>query len=124
MPLNNRGFDFICGKGFKIDVKASVEEKRCRDSYRWRFSTRYNMVPDYFACIAFDNRTSLNPLHFWLIPGEVANGFCHIGISASTISKWSAYEKSIGKLIKGCNILKGGAPRSALIRENATALTL
>ena len=60
---NNKGFDFICGKNYKIDVKSSC----IRNGNFWTFIINKNKVADYFLLIAFDNREELNPLHIWLI---------------------------------------------------------
>lgn len=71
MPNCNEGYDFICGKGFKIDVKSSCLHKK-RNC--WTFSIRRNKIADYFLMIAFDDRYSLNPLHIYLIKGtEIIN---------------------------------------------------
>jgi hypothetical protein len=69
-PYSNPGFDFICGKGFKIDVKSSCERVVSRKYSRWVFSIRHNRVADYFLCLAFDDRELLTPKHVWLIPGS------------------------------------------------------
>jgi hypothetical protein len=65
MSCNHPGYDFICGKGFKIDVKSSCLSK----INKWRFAIRNNIIADYFLLLAFDNRTDLNPMHIWLIKG-------------------------------------------------------
>ncbi len=71
MPNCNEGYDFICGKGFKIDVKSSCLQRK-RNC--WHFSIEKNKIADYFLMIAFDDRTNLNPLHIWLIKGtEIIN---------------------------------------------------
>jgi len=67
MPYGNKGFDFICNKGFKIDSKASCLLKK-RNNYS--FAIRNNKIADYFLCIGFDNRENLNPQHIWLIKGD------------------------------------------------------
>lgn len=66
MHVMNIGYDFICGKGHKIDVKSGC---LFRDG-NWRFGIRKNKIADFFLIIAFDNRKDLNPLHIWLIKGE------------------------------------------------------
>lgn len=63
MNCNNRGYDFICKMGFKIDVKSSVLNKK---NNCWQFGISYNHIADYFLLLAFDNRECLNPLHIWL----------------------------------------------------------
>lgn len=70
MPYGNKGFDFICNRGYKIDVKSSClrnGHNGKRDS--WRFVINHNKTADYFIMIAFDDRSSLQPHHIWLIKG-------------------------------------------------------
>ncbi len=104
MPPNNHGFDFYCGKVHKVDVKSSANGDK-NDS--WSFGIRKNAIADYFLCIAFDNRDDLNPEHLWLIPGNDVNHLVHLGISKSTISKWSQYEQPLDKVLACCNKMKG-----------------
>lgn len=108
MPNGNKGYDFICGKGFKIDVKSAcsrhVHKKYC-DS--WQFGIKRNMIADYFLCMAFDNRDNLNPKHIWLIPGKDVNDKTGIFISERQIKKWDYYKiNKIGEIINCCNIMK------------------
>ena len=106
MPMGNRGFDFICNRGMKIDVKSGVMNRSDRHICRWQFSIKRNTVPDYFLCIAFDNRDDLNPLHMWLIPGDT---ICHkssVAISESTIDKWDEYMMHIDETIACCDDMK------------------
>lgn len=70
MPMKNQGYDFVCGKGFKIDVKSGVLQYKKDGSVIWYFHTKKNIIADYFLFIAFDNRTDLNPCHIWLIEGN------------------------------------------------------
>lgn len=103
MPMNNPGYDFICGKGKKIDSKGSCIRKNRNN---WVFAIRRNTIPDYFCCIAFDNREDLTPLHIWLIPGHAVNHLTGISISPSTLDKWSKYEKPINELITCCDSIR------------------
>ena len=103
MPFGNKGFDFICGKGYKVDSKASV----IRNKKYWSFSINKNKIADYFALLIFDNRDNINPLHFWLIPGDIVNDKITLTISKSTITKWDEYKQDINKVIKCCNNIKG-----------------
>ena len=66
MPNNNPGYDIICGKGKKIDVKCS-----CLSNKKWSFAIDKNKIADYFLCISFDNRENLNVEHIWLMKGDV-----------------------------------------------------
>lgn len=103
MVYTNPGYDFICNKDYKIDVKSRALNKN-----QWCFDIKRNTVADYFLCLAFDNRTDLNPQHLWLIPGEILNDKMSATISISTVDKWSIYELT-GKLddvIICCDTLK------------------
>lgn len=81
MPFGNKGYDFVCGKGFKIDVKCStmydiktVRKIRNKEviTYKkgWKFNIRRNKTADYFLCIAIDDRDNLNVIYIWLIKGD------------------------------------------------------
>lgn len=103
MPHGHPGYDFICNKGKKIDVKASclnVREKR------WRYFIKYNSAADYFLCLAFDNREDLNPLHAWLVPSERLQHMSHANISQNTIYKWDKYRIEIDRVVKCCDEMK------------------
>jgi len=66
MPNNNPGYDVICGKGKKIDVKcACINIKN-----QWTFVIDKNKIADYFLMISFDNRENLNVQHIWLVKGD------------------------------------------------------
>jgi len=67
MPYGNIGFDFICNKGFKIDVKASC--LHVNNSYA--FHINRNKIADYFLLVGFDNRENLNPQHIWLMKSNI-----------------------------------------------------
>lgn len=107
MPNCNRGFDFICGKGFRIDCKSSA--MRChRGDYYWMFAIDRNIIADYFLCLAFDDRDSLNPLHAWMIPGEVVSHLKRLAIPATEygLNKWSQWERQITRVVECCDQLK------------------
>ncbi len=110
MPFGNPGYDFICGKGHKIDVKSACLTQGNRGSY-WLFNIKKNTTPAYFLCLAFDSRESLRPSHVWLIPGECVNEKTGLSISNGTRSllKWKPYEKPLDKVTAGCDILRGAA---------------
>lgn len=103
MPPNNKGYDFICNKGKKIDVKSACTHKT-RDS--WLFHIFKNKIADYFLCIAFDNRVDITPLHIWLVPADAVNDKTGVTISKSTISKWDEYKLDIDKVTACCDIMK------------------
>lgn len=104
MPFGNKGYDFICKNGFKIDVKSACIDK----INQWGFNIAYNTTADYFLCIAFDDRENLNPLHIWLMPGKDINTKQRIAIPNTNygITKWSEYERSLDKVIECCNKMK------------------
>lgn len=106
--MHNPGFDFICGRGYKIDVKSSCRITRGSIQDSWIFHIRKNKIADYFLCIAFDNRNNLNPEHLWLIPGEDVNNKTATSITESNTNKWSKYElnSKLEKVIACCNVRK------------------
>ena len=108
MPLGNPGYDFRCGKGFKIDVKSGCLRPHGRNA-RWQFSIRRNAVADYFLCIGFNNRVDLEPERVWLIPGRMINTLTHLYITNNImcIEEWEEYEKSINGVVACCDKLKG-----------------
>ena len=102
MPILNRGYDFICNQGKRIDVKSSCLWKNgC-----WGFHIEHNTIADYFLCLAFDNRKDLTPLHAWLIPGHVVNHLKKPVISPNTIHKWNKYRLDISKVSACCDALR------------------
>ena len=106
MQQGNPGFDYICGKGYKIDAKTACVGK-CHPN-TWQFNIKKNTIADYFLLLAFDNREDLNPEHIWLIPGDVINNHMGVTISRSTIDKWKQYEMidKLDKVIKCCNSMR------------------
>jgi hypothetical protein len=106
MPLTNPGYDFLCGKGFKIDVKSACRDQRSKNSRIWNFQIKKNAVPDYFLCIAFDNRESLTPEHVWLIPSKIIAHLTHFIVADSTRSKWSEYEKPLDRVLSCCREMR------------------
>ena len=108
MPMHNPGFDFICNRGKKIDVKSScIREVKCNTD-TWIFTINKNKIPDYFLCIAFDNRDDLNPLHLWLIPGDIVGDLWNASISVTTLNKWDDYRLNIDNVVSCCDTMKSG----------------
>lgn len=118
MPYGNKGFDFICDKGFKVDVKSSCLYLR---GNTYSFAIRNNKIADYFLLIAFDNRNDLNPQRIWLIKGNemirrVKVKHCKLNELRSLsiknnnygLSKLSKYELTdkLKETIKCCDMLK------------------
>ena len=104
MPWNNPGFDFICGKGYKIDVKTGCIRKNTDNT--WGFRIERNKIADYFLILALNNRDDLTPMHLWLIPGYILNNKRGVTISEKVLNKWKDYELQIDKVIYCCNIMK------------------
>jgi hypothetical protein len=102
MPLNNHGYDIICNRDKKIDIKSSATGNKGS----WHFDIVRNKIANYFLLIAFDNRNDLNPVHLWLIPGHVVNHLTGIEIHKDHLAKWSKYEQPIDKVILCCNEMK------------------
>ncbi|MHB8118640.1 MAG: hypothetical protein ACYDHX_07945 [Methanothrix sp.] len=111
MPFGNPGFDFVCGKGFKIDVKSACLRKHSGQSDLWQFAIKRNKVPKFFLCLAFDNRENLEPLYVWLIPGEIVNGHRLISIANTEKSRarYSAYQQPLDRVNACCSEMRAGA---------------
>lgn len=110
MPYGNRGYDIICNRGMLIDIKSGCMLSHLVDGkeyFRWMFTIERNTTADYFLCIAFDNRTDLNPLHVWLLPGCKLNHLKHASISPSTIHKWDVHRLCISKISTCCDAIRG-----------------
>lgn len=115
MSYGNSGYDFICGKGFKIDVKSACI-KLCShsNSNTFSFRIRHNKIADYFLLLAFDNRKSLNPKHIWLIKNNEIirekkfNEYDTFCITMSKTNDFKKYELNdkLEILINYCNTLK------------------
>ena len=121
MPFGNPGYDFICGRGYKIDVKSSVLLQYTvydnRNGVRygpylnnpiWHFAIRANKSADYFLLLGFDSREALNPLHLWLIDGELINKKKTLVIQNTEkgLSKYFKFERPIDATVQCCNLLK------------------
>lgn len=113
MPHKYPGYDFICNRGYKVDVKSTVVRSYVSHGKNIckiiNFCIKKNKIPDYFLCVAFDNREDLNPLYCWLIPGEDVNDKSTIGISPNNkkkLLKWKMYEVDLGNITDCCNTLR------------------
>lgn len=120
MPYTNHGYDFICNKGYKIEVKSGClrfNRQHINIYQQWNFHINKNNVADYFLLLAFDNREDLNPLHVWMIHKEdkINNKFMkeYIGFSVSNskigLLKMKDYnlENKLEKIVECCNSLRG-----------------
>jgi len=67
MPHGHKGYDFICGKGYKVDVKSSS----LYIGNEWMFTIRENKIAEQFLLLAFGKRPkddkNPKPIHLWLI---------------------------------------------------------
>jgi len=108
MPENTPGYDFICGKGFKIDAKSSALHHPKNHNEQWLFSIKRNQIADYFLFLAFSDRETLEPVHVWLIPASQVNTKSCIGIynTPKSLLKWQPYEKPLDRVIHCCNRLR------------------
>ena len=102
MPIGNPGYDFVCGRGYKIDVKSSC----LNVDNKWQFDIDHNTIADYFLCLAFDNRENLNPLHLWLLPGSKLNHLTAATIRPTTIDKWDEYKLDVAEMVACCDTIK------------------
>lgn len=118
MDFGNKGYDFVCDREYKIDVKST-----CNEEHSWRFIIKKNKIADYFLMIAFDNRENLKPLHIWLIKGDECiekydygeyviyvkklNEYNTFFINKRKLNKYIKYElvDKIGKVKECCNNL-------------------
>ena len=122
MQCNNPGYDIICGKGKKIDIKCSclIYNKE------WHFSIKKNKIADYFLMIAFDNRETLNVQHIWLVKSntyiEKTNNYFSksfifneriaviVGKGIRALKRWNKYEITdiykLKEVQKVCNNFK------------------
>jgi len=120
MPTCNRNYDFICNKGYKVDVKSSCQNNLTnrKDKY-WQFKIKYNIIADYFLLLAFDSRINLSPQHVWLIQGNSNIGVNKVSIlnkknqivicnTKRSLMHYKKYElkDKLRKVITCCNILK------------------
>lgn len=110
MPYYNPGYDIICPKGYKIDVKASA----LNPYNTFKFHINKNMIADYFVLVGFNNIIDLRPLHLWVIKsGDDVRGHIMNDINSLTITNeprflgaFSKYERvdKLKKLKNVCNI--------------------
>lgn len=70
MPYGFSGYDAVCKKEYKIDIKISCLVNYGISSDYWQFQIRYNKNTDYFLLFGFDDRKNKNILCSWLIGGN------------------------------------------------------
>lgn len=114
MPYGNPKYDFICNRGFRVEVKSSVLLKDGDGYGCFQFNVFKNTIPDYFLFIGFTSRDDLIPLHLWLIKGTEIVGYKKIKLNskrrlsiyntAHSLKIFEKYEQidKLEKLIKCC----------------------
>lgn len=102
MPYGHPGYDVICNRNKKIDIKSACQRKKGT----WEFHIKHNTIADFFLCLAFDNREDLNPLHAWLIPGSKLNHLEVASIRPSKIYRWDAYRLDLSKISTCCDAMR------------------
>lgn len=110
MPYGHPGYDMICNKGKKINVKAStihIEQSKNLTTNFWQFRIGYNKECDFFLCMSFDNVEDINPLIAWMIPVNETNENSSIQISATTIHKWDKWKMDLNNAQTCCDLMKG-----------------
>lgn len=103
MPYGNAGYDFLCGRGYRADVKSCATGDIDNG---WMFHIRKNKTANIFVLLAFNNRDDLIPEHIWIIPGHIINHLTGLNIRKATIDKYSQYEQPIDNVVECCNELK------------------
>jgi hypothetical protein len=112
LPNNSPGGDFRCGKGFLIDVKSGcLYTAKGEKTPYLRFYINHNTRADYFLCLGFTDRESLEPIHVWLIPGKKVNHLksLRICMGPRSLAKWERYERPLDKVVACCNQMKAEA---------------
>jgi len=70
MPYGHKGYDFICGKGKKVDVKSAS-----LIGNEWMFAIKHNEIAEQFLLLAFGKRhyddENPKPMKLWLVPSDV-----------------------------------------------------
>lgn len=109
MPNNNPGYDFICGRGYKVDVKSAALVASGPRSKYWVFHPNYNTIADYFVLLAFDTRDKLNPQYVWVVPGHVINRQRSLSITPGGGNEklFKPYLHDPSAIIACCNTMKG-----------------
>jgi hypothetical protein len=109
MPNDNPGYDYDCPKGFRVDVKSACISVSPYGTAKWHYAIRKNKIPHFFLFVAFDNRTDLNLLYIWLIPGSLINTKTGIAIldTPEGLAKWSKYSRPLTNALNCCSQLRG-----------------
>lgn len=109
MPYGHPGYDFVCGKGYKIDCKSACLLVDPIGHTRWYFNIRKNQTPDYFLLLGFnEDRENLMPLHIWLVPGHLINSKVCISVTnyGKGLARFAKYERPLDKVVMCCDKMK------------------
>lgn len=109
MPFGHPGYDMICNRGKKINVKAStINARQNKNSIMntWKFNINYNKNCDFFLLMAFDNVIDCNPLNAWIIPGNEINNKSGLRISLRNIHRWNAWKMDLDNAQACCDLMK------------------
>lgn len=111
MPIGNPGYDYVCGRGFRIDVKSSCLRYNTNASPYWGFNIRGNISADYFLLLAFNDRDALEPQHIWLVSRGAMNGRKNLLIPnvPKSLAKWEKFEHPLDKVIACCKSIRSTA---------------
>ena len=106
MPENNPGYDVVCVRDKKVDVKCACLTV---DNSQWSFNIDNNKIADYFLMISFNDRENLSIMHIWLVKGDsviekttwnskefIVNEMetIHVGKGNKSLKRWKKYEKT------------------------------
>ena len=129
-PFGNKGFDFVCSNGYKIDSKISTSRTHkgaLIENVHWSFEFRNNTLADYFCCIAIDQRDdvyNLNIIKAWLIPRDAVSmtgipmhELTTLTISSSNIPYWKQYELN-ENILNGCCTAIGSKSEASISELN------
>ena len=108
MPTDNPGYDALCGKGFKIDIKSACLQYHEQGTPSWQININHNEIADYFLILLFDSRVDKNPMHVYLIPGRDVNNLWAFRIrnAPESLAKYAKYEHPIDKVLSCCRKIK------------------
>lgn len=94
MPRSERGYDIVCNKGKKIDVKMSCATlKKNSKNQSFNFKIEKNKTADHFILIALDNGNDINILNLWIVPAHEINNKSNITTSIKTMHKWDKWKR-------------------------------
>ena len=109
MPFGHPGYDMICNRGKKINVKAStINARQNKNSIMksWKFNINYNKKCDFYLLMAFDDVINLTPLFAWMVPGNEVSNKSGLRISLSNIHRWDDWKIDLDNAQACCDLMK------------------